>query len=278
MKEVFLICLGLIWIIFAVVQDLRKREVANWLNFSLIIFALSFRFFYSLFYESTFDFFYQGLFGLVIFFFIGNLFYYGRIFAGGDAKLMIALGVVLPFSQDLLVNLNTFLLFFLLFLFVGAIYGLIWSLFLGIRNSKKFSKDFSKRFKDNKKLIYFSILAGFVFVVLGFFQFFILYLGILIFILPYFYLGAKSVDEVCMVKKVLTKKLTEGDWLYKDVRVGKKRIKASWDGLSKEDIKILQKNKKEVLIRQGIPFTPTFLISFLILLAFLFLELGYSFW
>ena len=31
--------------IFAVVQDLKKREIANWVNFSLIIFALGFRFF-----------------------------------------------------------------------------------------------------------------------------------------------------------------------------------------------------------------------------------------
>ena len=42
--ELFLILLGLVWIIFAVVQDLRKREIANWLNFSLVIFALVFRF------------------------------------------------------------------------------------------------------------------------------------------------------------------------------------------------------------------------------------------
>lgn len=45
LKEVFLIVLCLIWIAFAVIQDLRKREIANWLNFSLIIFAIAFRFF-----------------------------------------------------------------------------------------------------------------------------------------------------------------------------------------------------------------------------------------
>ena len=38
--EIFLIILALIWLIFAVISDLKTREVPNWLNFSLIIFAL----------------------------------------------------------------------------------------------------------------------------------------------------------------------------------------------------------------------------------------------
>ena len=84
-EMIFLICLAFVWIVFASVQDLKSREVANWLNFSLIIFALGFRFFYSLF-NNNFNFLYQGLIGLGIFFVLGNLFYYGRMFAGGDAK------------------------------------------------------------------------------------------------------------------------------------------------------------------------------------------------
>jgi len=60
----FLWILALIWIVFATVQDLKMREIANWLNFSLIIFALGFRFFYSLFSSGGFGFFYQGLLGL----------------------------------------------------------------------------------------------------------------------------------------------------------------------------------------------------------------------
>jgi len=54
-----------------------------------------------LFSEAGFGFFYQGLIGLGIFFVLGNALYYGRMFAGGDAKLMIALGAVLPFLKFL---------------------------------------------------------------------------------------------------------------------------------------------------------------------------------
>jgi prepilin signal peptidase PulO-like enzyme (type II secretory pathway) len=101
----------------------------------------------------------------------------------------------------------------------------------------------------------------------------IFYMAILLFIFPYLYLYVKSVDESSMVRKVKTSKLTVGDWLYKDVKVGKKLIKANWDGLLEEDIKLLRKNKKEVLVRYGIQFAPVFLISYLI--YFLFFKLNF---
>jgi len=117
-EVIFLSALALIWIVFATVQDIRKREIANWLNFSLIIFALGFRFFYSLFSDFGFSFFYQGLIGFGIFLVLGNLLYYGRMFAGGDAKLMIALGAILPFTLVFNDNLRIFALFFILFLLI----------------------------------------------------------------------------------------------------------------------------------------------------------------
>jgi len=75
---IFLFLLALVFIIFAVVQDLKSREIANWLNWSLVIFALGFRFFWSLF-QGEWSFFYQGLIGFGIFFVFGNLFYYTHL-------------------------------------------------------------------------------------------------------------------------------------------------------------------------------------------------------
>ena len=79
-----------------------------------------------------------------------------------------------------------------------------------------------------------------------------------------------------MIKNVKTPELVEGDWLYKNVKIGKKLIKAKWDGLSSADIKLLKK-KKFVLIRQGIPFVPVFLIAFLILIYIWFYKLNLGF-
>lgn len=273
-EVIFLIGLALIWITFAVIQDIKHREIANWLNFSLIIFALGFRFFYSLFSETGFQFFYQGLIGLGIFFILGNILYYSKMFAGGDAKLFFALGAILPFSNEFSSNLNNFLLFFLLFLFCGAIYGLFMSGYLIFKNSKNFKKEFSKQFKLNKKIFILSLISSFVFIGLAFLNFFLIYFSILLFIIPYLYFGAKSIEEVCMVKKVSPKDLSEGDWLYKDVKVGNKIIKKNWDGLTKKDIKLLKK-KKFVIIKQGIPFSPVFLISFLVLIYMFFKEISF---
>lgn len=262
---IFLVILCFLWILFAVVQDLRTREIANWLNFSLIIFALAFRFFYGLFFDVNFGFFYQGLIGLGIFFILGNLFYYGHIFAGGDAKLMIAFGAILPFSKSLLINIKIFILFFTLFLVSGMIYGLIFSLVLMFKNWKPFKKEFFKQFKKLKKMVFFLFVLGLVCMGLGFLEPLLFVLGFFIFVLPYLFIFAKSIDESCMVKKINPKFLREGDWLYKEVIVGREKVKARWEGLSKEEISLLQK-KKEVIIKHGIAFAPVFLISFILLI------------
>lgn len=270
-EVIFLICLGLIWIIFATIQDLKMKEVANWLNFSLILFALGFRFFYSLF-ENDFHFFYQGIIGLAIFFIAGNLFYYSRIFAGGDAKLLMALGAVLPFSYSFNLNLNLFLIFLFLVLFVGSFYTLFASLIIGLRNFKKIKKEIKESFSYKKVLVILISLLGFLIFLCGFLEETFFYIGILVFILPYLYIYAKSVDETCMVKKINTKDLVEGDWLYQEVKIGKNKIKPNWNGLNKVQIKEIQKYHDFVKIKYGVAFVPSFLVSYLIYIFIYFLK------
>ncbi len=277
-EVIFLFVLALVWIVFATVQDIRKSEIANWLNFSLIIFALGFRLFYSLFSDMGFNFLYQGLIGFGIFFVLGNLLYYGKMFAGGDAKLMIALGAVLPFSIIFNENLKIFALFFVLFLLVGAVYSIGASVYLSFRNFKKFKKEFLKQFKKNKKLSMLAIFLALILIAFGFSDSLFFILGIIVFTLPYFYIYVKSVDEACMIKRIKASRLSEGDWLYKDLKVGRKTIKAKWDGLNKSEIKSIQKKLNFVTIRKGIPFTPVFLISFILLFFFWKIGLGNSFW
>ncbi|HIH52415.1 prepilin peptidase [Candidatus Pacearchaeota archaeon] len=260
----FLYGLAFIWLIFAVISDIKCREIPNWLNFSLIIFALGFRLFYSLFYSENFSFFLQGIIGFLIFLALANLFYYIKMFAGGDMKLMISLGAVLPIFPIFAQNLKIFFLFILLYLFVGAIYGLFLSFTISIINFEKFRKGFSSLFNINKRFILFCTFFAVLFLFLSFYMENLFFIGILLFFFPYFYLFLKSVDDFCMVRRVSTKKITVGDWLYKDVKIGKKVIRATWDGLSEEDIKLLQK-KSEVFLRYGIQFAPVFLISFILL-------------
>lgn len=264
---VFLVVLALVWLIFASIQDLKKREVANWLNFSLIIFALGFRIFHSLF-TNDFNFLYQGLFGLAVFFAIGNFLYYGRMFAGGDAKLMIALGAIIPFSESFSTNSILFASFFLVFMFVGGFYGMGWSLYLPFNNIKGYKEDFSRLFKQNRRINLFLMFVGILIMALGFYESSLFYIGIFFFVLPYLYVHARAVDESCLVREVKPNELVEGDWLFKSIKIGNKTIKAKWEGLTEEQIKAIKKRKNKVKIRQGIPFVPVFLMSFLIMLYF----------
>lgn len=262
-EYIFLFVLAFIWIIFAVVQDLKTREISNWLNFSLIAFVLVYRAFYSIYFEEP-TFFVFGLVGIFLFVGLGYLFYYSKVFAGGDAKLLFGLGGVLPY--EILGDFVTFGVGFIFVLFFGGmIYSLIYSSYLVGKKRKKFWKDFSERITESKNFIFIFIgIVGVLFLSSYFVGFGIESFAFLFLLLiPLFYVYSKSVEEVCMIKWISPENLTEGDWLEKDVKVGKKWIKKSVHGLDFEEIKILKKYKKKVLIKEGIPFSPAFLIAFL---------------
>src|SRR3989338_8918958 len=151
--ELFLFALAFIWLAVASFQDIRKREVANWLSFSLILFALAFRAFYALM-NNDMWFFLNGLIGLAIFFIIANMLYYGRLFAGGDAKLLMALGAVLPFSGSFFSNMAFLLVFIFLFLAAGSVYSLIYTIFLVSKRKKEFAREIKSQFKKNRILFF----------------------------------------------------------------------------------------------------------------------------
>lgn len=279
-EVIFLLALAFIWIIFAMISDFKTTEIPDWLNYSLIIFALGIRFFYSLFSTGDFSFFYQGLIGFAIFFAFGNLMYYGKIFGGGDAKLMMAMGAVLPFSTNLFTNLEIFISFLLIYMAFGGIYGLLAGGYFALKNSEKFAKEFKIVFKKNLRFSLIIMMFGILVMILGLLYQLFLILGVFIFLLPILYIFAKATEESAMKKMISPKLLREGDLLYSDVKIGKKLVKAKWDGLSNEEIKILQKRNKLVMIKQGIVFGIVFLISLLMIIYIYFINtnLWNSFW
>ncbi len=260
--------LAFIWILFAVVQDLRTREISNWLNFSLIAFALVYRAFYSS-YAGEWNFFLFGLGGFALFWVLAYLLYYARAFAGGDAKLLMGLGAILPF--DSLWSYASISFVFLLFLFVlGAIYSLIYTIFLAFGNWKRFTRDFTSQFKAMKLGIY----SGIVFVVVvcllfvAFTKSYLFSLSIFGFLLigTFLLVYTKAVEKSCFLRLVKPSMLTEGDWIISDIRVGKYVVKKTVHGLEKKDIELLRKHNKSIVVKYGIPFGPAFLLG---LVAFL---------
>ena len=217
-------------------------------------------------------FFVFGLLGIGIFFLLANAFYYTKVFAGGDAKLLMGFGIILPFESYFSLALLS-ILFVLLLFTVGAVYSIIYSGFLAVKNSKGFRKEFLIKFKKDKKLFLVSlaliivllvesIISNFDIRLWGIFSLFLL-------LIPGLYIYLKALENSCLIRLVDPGKLTEGDWLEKDVFLHGRKISKSVHGLNMTEIKMLQKAKKKVWVRYGIPFVPVFFFSLIIMVFFL---------
>jgi Flp pilus assembly protein protease CpaA len=257
----FLFYLFLIGILIGICQDFKRREVDNWLNYALLVFSFAFIFFQAIF-NWSFYIILLGFFCLIIMFLLGNLFYYGRVFAGGDAKLLIAMAVFFIGTGFLssLINIGVFILFLFL---SGSIYGLVYSFVLFIGNFKSCSLEFKKQI--NKSYFKYLFLVGLILFVFSYVSFLFLLPGVFILVGSFLFIFAKSIENVVMIKSVFIRDLREGDWLVKNVKVGRKVIKSDWEGLEKKDLNLLMKvsGKRKIKIKDGIPFTPAFLFAFL---------------
>lgn len=263
--QVFLLVLGLIWLIAASIQDLRKREIANWVSFSFIIFSLVYVVFYSLFNSDIFFLVYR-LIGLAVFIGLGYLFYYSRIFAGGDAKLIMGLGVIITLSSNLANNFTDYAFFVFFMLLSGGIYGLVYSFVIAAFSWNKFKIEFRKEIKKNRYIVIFSILA-IISIIPGLLikDYILLFFPLIFIVFPFLFSYAKAVEN-CLIRKVSWKEVTVGDWLYEKVRVGKNSIMPYWEGLDEEQVYLIRKNRKSVIIKQGIPFVPAILIAYVLFL------------
>jgi Flp pilus assembly protein protease CpaA len=250
----FLFIVSFVIIVIATLQDIKRREVDNWLNILLILITVSY-FFFS---RSVFEILLLGF--LFLFMnLLSNLFYYSKVFAGGDAKLLFSLTAIF-ISNSILSTLYNIGIFVLLLMISGSLYGLSYSLVLYSKNYKKVNK---KMIKGSKNLWFrYALFTGLILFVLSYVNVWFLFPAILIFGFPILYFFAKSLEEVSMVKVVRGNTLREGDWLLSRVKIKDKIIEPNWEGLSKEEVKLL-KNVKKVKIKEGIPFVPAFLIAFL---------------
>lgn len=265
MGDLFLIILALIWLVMASIQDIKRREVDNWLSFSLITFSSAYVIFYSLYYHNL-SYFLANVLGLGIFIALGFLFYYGRVFAGGDAKLIMGLGIILS-SSVIISSLENYFYFIFLLLLSGAVYGLFYSLFIALSAKQAFFSQLKINFKEYKKqVVIFTILGLISLVVPIYFQYNILFLyPLLILISPFLLIYGRAVEQ-CLIKLTPYSKVTVGDWLYKKVKINNKTISPHWEGLTEAQVALIKKHRKNVVIKNGIPFVPAFLIAFILFL------------
>ncbi len=270
--DLLLISVGTIGLIVATVVDIKKREVPDWISYSMIASGFGLRLINSL---TTNQWAYSlyGAIGFGVMLGIGVFMYYAKQWGGGDTKLIAALGVIFAtvgtkklFLLDLFVNI----------LMIGAAYGIFWGVILAIKHWKRFKEEAKKVMIKNRKIRIATLIIGVIVLISMFLiqdQITKMVIALpTIFLIIYTYLITimRAVDKACMYKYIEVEKLTEGDWVAEEVKINNRVVCGPKDlGLEKEQIEELKKAKiKKVLIKEGIPFVPPFLIATIITLIF----------
>ncbi len=283
MLDYIIVLIGLIWLLIASISDIKTKEVPNWLNFSLVLIAFGIYGFKSILISSAKPVL-GSLLGFAIFFVIGSLMYYSKQWGGGDAKLLYGLGALFheyPSQLNNLFNANINLPFlailFLNLVIFGSLYGILISITIMVKERKKFTKNFKGLFIKTKTVSFTLLVLAVLLIILSLIlsiESSILIVLILAAIFPVIFfqlfLAVKAVENISMYKKIKTFKLVEGDWIAEKIKVDNKLIydpKRS-AGVTKKQIALIKKHKREVLIKEGIAFVPPFFIAAIVSLIF----------
>jgi Flp pilus assembly protein protease CpaA len=258
--------------------DLRTREVPDWINYGLMAAGFGIAIIYSVTYWRI-TFLFDTLIGFGAGFAIAMLMYYTGQWGGGDSKMLMGLGALigLPLSLSKIPFLALFVLYSTI---LGALYGLVWSAVLAIRNRTRFMKEYhiiaaARSVRIGKIAL---IILAIVSIIISFLipaNIRILTLSLTVVMIGTFYLFifVKVVEKAVMLKDLPIEKLTPGDWIAEDVVVAGKHICGPKDlGIDKKQIEKLMKLKSKgkvttVLVKEGIPFVPSFLMAFVAVLA-----------
>jgi Flp pilus assembly protein protease CpaA len=267
------LAVGLLALIVASLFDIKTREVPDWISYSLLAFSLGSAVMLTI-YHGDFQILFNALLGLAAGLAIGLLMFYSGQWGGGDSKLIIALASLIGISfSDFRQGIPLFFVFLINILLVGSIYGLFFSMIKALINYKKFKIAVEEKLRSKEVLILRIILlvigvGAFIYLLATKSIESALIFGLAMALFLFFYLWAfvTTVEKTCMIKKLKVSQLTDGDWIVGDVKKGNKIIlKASKTGITLEQIaKLKRRGVREVMVKIGIPFIPSFLIAYIL--------------
>ncbi|MEM4282460.1 MAG: A24 family peptidase [Candidatus Woesearchaeota archaeon] len=272
---------GLFILAASAFSDLRTREVPDWLSYAALFSGLGIRLISSV---ATFNLrpIVQGFTGVIVFAILSLLMYRFGQWGGGDVKLLIGLGSLIGFAPSLE---SKAVAFFINLIFVGAAYGLLWVFILAVKNWGKVKNQAARMMKKGVYknfrfvTIAFSVMLLLIAIVLAESALWLIAAAAALLVLSLFYLSlvVGAVETSCLLKWLPPEKLTEGDWIVKDVIFRGKKIAGPAElGISRRKIMLLIKLKQKgllgknfrVLVKEGIPFVPSFLIAYIAALLF----------
>jgi len=255
-EQLFLFGITLIAIVFATISDLKTFEIPDSISYFLIIFGISAQIILSVTNQSL-----QPINALLISLAIASaiaipLFLLGQ-WGGGDTKLLLGIAAMLPTFHT--TNLPFILTFTFNLFLLGGVYSILIMTYLSIKHWTRI-KEISPISQKLILLTALTIPIPFILQNIFFILIPIVAVGITITHL------ALILQKHFFIKKILPSKLTEGDWITNDLKVGNKIIyKVRKIGVLDKDIQKIQKHyKKAIEIKTGIAFGPSFLFSILI--------------
>jgi len=267
MLEWILISVALVGSFIAGVIDLKTTEIPDEIPYIMAIIGIVIHIIQSILFKSYMPILYSSLagFGFLAF---GFFMYYTGQWGGGDAKLLSALGFLLPTLEGSKTFFPFSLSFFFNVFFIGAIYMILYAFALAFKE-KKVWVEFSHEIKANVgmfvmlniviaiALLLFGVFAMKFLVGLSFMELLLMEIKLVLFITFLFFVWrfSKTVEEVAFKKKIPVSMLREGDVLLES---------KVWEGLTKEQVKKIKKSGvKHVWIKEGVRFGLAFPLALL---------------
>jgi Flp pilus assembly protein protease CpaA len=272
MLEVLLFLVAFIGSAAAGLYDLKTTEIPDEIPYAMIAIGIVGNFIQSYLAWSYLPLLYSVIAGLGFLGFGFIMYYFGQ-WGGGDAKILSAIGFLLPTYQVANLILPFSLSFFFNVFLIGAIYMIVYAFALSFINRNIWTAFFMD-LKANAKmiLVYNSALIvtllflGFLFArVFEFLPFttftvFVIMIGIASAGLYVMWKFVKAVERVGFKKKILVSKLKIGDVpdYYK-----------IWEGVTEKELKkIKSSGKKYIWIKEGVRFAPAFPIALIFTLIY----------
>jgi len=199
-----------------------------------------------------------------LFLLFGLLMYYSGQWGGGDGEMLVAMVVLMPVYP--VATLFPFAItFFINMIFVGAIYSIIYSIILTY-NNPKVVKTFFKNINTRFSRISILLLALLSVVTFFYFNRIVFLTSLTLLGLFVFQRFAKAIESG-FYKTIPVSKLKVDDMIGEDIprlKIYKRLLR----GLTEEEVKMIKKFKKTVVVREGVRYGPVFFLTLVFTLLF----------
>jgi len=241
--------------------DLRTKETPYFLSFSLILSGFLSVIIYimsDLNLNNLLEHILILLINIVLSFFISYFKYKFGLWGGGDFLVFIGISLYITILFPFLLSPIVFLIFIYL---STVFYNTFYLMVLYLKN----------RFFSKYELVFFIII--FVSMLTK-----KILMSILVF-LTWTILVLHKINILYFIRKIPINKLREEDWLAYDIYKNNDiilKVNEVREGINREHIKFLKKKDVSfVYIKEGIPYLPTFLLAFILMLLFKYLNIKF---